>query len=105
LKALAISGDKPFPNPRVPTFTQAGLPGFDVGLWYGLLAGGGTPKHAIDRLATDVNRILAMPDFREKVTSLGLEIFVSTPEQYVAMLRAESQKFARVVKAAGIKQE
>ena len=46
-----------------------------------------------------------MPDFREKVASQGLEIFVSKPEQYAAMLRAESQKFARVVKAAGIKPE
>ena len=102
LKPLAISGEKPFPNPRVPTFTEAGLPGFDVGLWYGLLAGGGTPKATVDRLNAEIAKILAMPDFREKVASQGLEIFITKPEQYTAMLKAESQKFARVVKTAGI---
>ena len=105
LKALAISGEKPFPNPKVPTFTEAGLLGFDVGLWYGLLAHGATPKNVVDRLASEIAKILAMPDFREKVAAQGLEIFVSKPEQYGAMLKAESQKFARVVKAAGIKPE
>jgi tripartite-type tricarboxylate transporter receptor subunit TctC len=105
LKALAISGEKPFPNPKVPTFTEAGLPGFDVGLWYGLLAHGGTPKNIVDRLSSEIAKILAMPDFREKVAAQGLEIFVSKPEQYGAMLKAESQKFARVVKGAGIKPE
>lgn len=105
LKPLAISGDRPFPNPKVPTFTQAGLPGFDVGLWYGLLAHGKTPKNVVDRLSSEIAKILAMPDFREKVSALGLEIFVSRPEEYGAMLKAESEKFARVVKAAGIKPE
>ncbi|MDB5923011.1 MAG: hypothetical protein JWN13_1947 [Betaproteobacteria bacterium] len=105
LKALAISGEKSFPNPKVPTFTEAGLPGFDVGLWYGLLARGGTPKNLVDRLSSEIAKILAMGDFREKVAAQGLEIFVSNPEQYGAMLKAESQKFARVVKAADIKPE
>jgi tripartite-type tricarboxylate transporter receptor subunit TctC len=105
LKVLAISGETPFADPRVPTFTQAGLPGFDVGLWFGLLAPGGTPKPIVDRISAEVAKILAMPDFREKVAAQGLEVFVSTPEQYGALLRAESEKFARVVKAAGITPE
>lgn len=102
LRALAISGDNAFPDPKVPTFTQAGLPGFDVGLWFGLLAHGSTPKPIIDRLSAEITKILAMPDFREKVAAQGLEIFVSTPEQYGAALRSESEKFGRIVKAAGI---
>ena len=105
LKALAISGETPFADPKVPTFTQAGLPGFDVELWYGLLAHGGTPKNIVDRLSSEIAKILAMPDFREKVAAQGLEVFVSTPEQYGALLRGESEKFARVVKAAGITPE
>ena len=105
LRALAISGDTPFPDPKVPTFAQAGLPGFDVGLWFGLLAHGATPRPIVDRLAAEVTKILAMPDFREKVAAQGLEIFVSTPEQYGALLRNESEKFGRVVKAAGIQPE
>src|SRR5688572_5853334 len=59
LRALAISGETPFADPRVPTFTQSGLPGFDVGLWFGLLAHGQTPKPIVDRLAAEVTKILA----------------------------------------------
>jgi len=105
LRALAISGETPFPDPKVPTFTQAGLPGFDVGLWFGLLAHGQTPRPIVERLAAEITKILALPDFREKVAAQGLEIFVSTPEQYGALLRNESEKFARIVKTAGITPE
>ena len=58
LKVLAISGETPFADPKVPTFTQAGLPGFDVGLWFGLLAPGGTPKAIVDRLNAEVGKII-----------------------------------------------
>ena len=105
LRALAISGDTPFADPKVPTFTQAGLPGFDVGLWFGLLAHGATPRPIVERLSAEVAKILAMPDFREKVAAQGLEVFVSSPEQYGTLLRLESEKFARIVKAAGITAE
>ncbi len=105
LRAIAISGETPFPDPKVPTFAQAGLPGFDVGLWFGLLAHGSTPNPIIDRLSVEITKILAMPDFREKVAAQGLEIFVSTPEQYGLLLRNESEKFGRIVKAAGIQPE
>lgn len=102
LRALAISGESPFPDPKVPTFAQAGLPGFDVGLWFGLLAPAGTPRPVVDRLNAEVGKIIQSADFREKAAAQGLEVFVSTPEQYGAALRAESDKFARIIKAAGI---
>ena len=102
LRALAISGETPFADPRVPTFAQAGLPGFDVSLWFGLLAAAGTPRAAVERLNAEVNKILRDPEFREKVAQQGLEVFASTPEQYGAALRADSEKFGRIVKAAGI---
>ncbi|MFM9889012.1 MAG: Bug family tripartite tricarboxylate transporter substrate binding protein [Burkholderiales bacterium] len=105
LRALAISGEVPFADPKVPTFAQAGLAGFDVGLWFGLLAPGGTPAAAVNRINAEVAKILAMPDFRDKVAAQGLEIFVSTPQQYGAMLRAEYDSFGRIVKAAGIQAE
>lgn len=105
LRALAISGESPFADPKVPTFTQSGLPGFDVGLWFGLLAHGATPKPIVERLSAEVAKILAMPDFREKVAAQGLEVFVSTPAQYGVLLQNESDKFARVVKTAGITAE
>src|SRR4051812_13316481 len=105
LKALAISGETPFPDPRVPTFTQAGLPGFDVGLWFGLLAPGGTPKAIVDRMNSEVGKVLAMADFREKIAAQGLEVFISSPEQYGDLLKYEYEKFGRIVKAAGITPE
>jgi tripartite-type tricarboxylate transporter receptor subunit TctC len=105
LKALAITGDTAFADPKVPTFAQAGLRGFDIELTFGLLAPGGTPKPVVDRLNAEIAKILAMPDFREKVAAQGLEPWVSTPEQYAAHLRSESEKFARIVKSAGIQPE
>ena len=105
LKALAISGETPFASPPVPTFAQAGYPGFDVGLWFGLLAAAGTPRAAVDRLNAEIGRILATSDFRERVAAQGLDIFVSTPETYGAMLRAEYERFRKIVRAAGITPE
>jgi tripartite-type tricarboxylate transporter receptor subunit TctC len=105
LKALAISGDTPFPDPKVPTFAQAGLPGFEVELSFGLLAPAGTPKAIVDKLSAEVAKIIQTPEFRDKVAAQGLNVFVSTPEEYGAYLRGESEKFARVIKEAGIKPE
>jgi tripartite-type tricarboxylate transporter receptor subunit TctC len=105
LRALAITGASALPDPKVPTFAEAGLPNFDVGLTFGLLAPGKTPKDVVDRLNAEVGQILALPDFREKVEAQGLHIFVSTPEQYRSHLAAESEKFARIIKAAGIQPE
>jgi len=105
LRALAISGATPFANPAVPTFTQAGLPGFDVELWFGLLAPGGTPKAIVERLNAEVKKVIITADFRDKIAAQGLEVFVSTPEQYGALLKNEYEKFGRIVKAAGITPE
>ena len=102
LRALAISGEKPFADPKVPTFTQEGLKGFDIELWFGLLAPSGTPKAIVDRINAEVGKIIGTADFRDKIAAQGLEVWVSTPEQYGAALAAESEKFARVIKAAGI---
>jgi tripartite-type tricarboxylate transporter receptor subunit TctC len=102
LRALAISGATPFADPKVPTFAQAGLPGFDVELWFGLLAPGGTPRPIVDRLNAEVNKIIQSADFREKVAAQGLEVWSRRRRQYGAALRAESEKFGRIVKAAGI---
>ena len=105
LRAIAISGGTPFQDPKVPTFAQAGLPGFDVGLAFGLLAPGGTPRQVIDRLNAEVGKIVRAPDFRDKIAAQGLEVFVSTPEEFGAFLSSEQEKFARVVREAGIKPE
>jgi tripartite-type tricarboxylate transporter receptor subunit TctC len=104
LKALAVTGETRFPAlPKVPTFTESGLPDFDVKSWHAILGPAGTPKAVTDVLAPEVAKILAMPDTVERLVSFGLTPFISTPEQMAAMMKAESARYAAVIKAANIK--
>ncbi len=104
LKAIAISGDKRLPAlPQVPTFTESGLPGFDVMGWYAILAPAGTPKAIIDKLASEIARVLAMPDIKEMIVRQGLAPFISTPEQLGALMQADSAKWGKVIKTANIR--
>jgi tripartite-type tricarboxylate transporter receptor subunit TctC len=106
LKALAMTGDVRFPAlPNVPTFAESGLPNFDVKSWHAILAPPATPKAIVDSLAAEVAKILAMPDTVQRLESLGLSPFISTPEQLAALMRAETIKYAEVIKAANIKSD
>lgn len=104
LRAIAISGEARSPAlPQVPTFTEAGLPGFNMGFWYGLLAPAATPRPVIDRLSTEMARVLALPDIKEKLAGQGANPFVSTPDQFAAMLRADAAKYDKVIRSAKIR--
>lgn len=106
LKALAMTGEARFPAlPNVPTFAESGLPNFDVKSWHAILAPPATPKAIIDILAAEVAKILAMPDTVDRLASVGLTPFVSTPEQLAALMRAETIRYREVIKAANIKAE
>jgi tripartite-type tricarboxylate transporter receptor subunit TctC len=106
LKAIAVSGEARFPGlPQVPTFTEAGLPGFDVKSWFGLFAPAGTPKEIVGTLSAEIERNLARPDFREKLQSLGMDPLSSTPEQFSALMKADTARFAKIIKTANIKVE
>ncbi len=106
LKGIAVSGKKRLPAaPQVPTFTESGLPGFDVTSWYGLFAPAGTPKGIIDKLAAETAKMLALPDFKEKMESQGFEAFPSTPEELAALMRSDYAKYAKIIKTANIKIE
>jgi len=106
LKAIAITGAVRLPAlPQVPTFTEAGLSGFEVKAWYGVLAPAGTPNGIIDKLSAEIAKILAMPDINEKLVSQGMGPVISTPEQFAALMKAEAAKYARIIKAANIKLE
>ena len=103
-KAIAISGESRHSSlPQVPTFTEAGLPGYSIGYWIGVLEPTGTPKAIIDKLSTEIGRILAMPDIKEKIAVQGMDSFISTPEQFAALMKADMAKWGKVIKAAGIK--
>ena len=106
LKAMAITGEARIPAlPQVPTFTEAGLPGLDVSPWFFVLAPAGTPKTIIDKLSTEIARIVAMPDVQDYLATQGMNPFSSTPEQLAALMKTDMAKWAKVIKAANIKLE
>jgi len=89
--------------PDLPTMAEAGLPGFDISTWYGLLAPAGTPKDVIAKWNADVTRILSSPEMRERLLAQGAEPAPDTPEEFARMIDAELAKYARIVKASGAK--
>jgi len=91
--------------PDVPTIAEAVLPGYESSQWFGVLARAGTPRAIVDRLNQETNRFLTLPDIREKLLALSYEIRGSTPEEFSALLKLETGKWAKVIKAAGIKPE
>lgn len=106
VKAIAITGDARLSAlPQTPTFAEAGLPSFDVKNWYGILAPAGTPAAIIDRLSTEVARFLATPEVKKSLVEQGMDPFTSTPEQFAALMKADIDKFSKVIKAANVKME
>ncbi len=88
--------------PEIPTISESGLPGFETGVWFAFFTTGGTPRDVVLRLNTELTRTLATPDVRQKITAGGALVNASTPEELSAYLRSEIQKWAQVVKAAGV---
>jgi tripartite-type tricarboxylate transporter receptor subunit TctC len=106
LKAIALSGDTRLPAlPQLPTAVESGVKGFVVNIWYGLLAPAATPRAIIDKFSAEVAKVLAMPDIREKLLSQGMDPFISTPDQFAALIKADLAKYARIIKTANIKLE
>ncbi len=89
--------------PDVPSIAEAGLPGYEATQWFGLLAPAGTPRPIIDRLYQESSRALRSADMKERMTAEGLEVVGSTPEEFASYIRAETEKWTQVIKAAGIK--
>jgi tripartite-type tricarboxylate transporter receptor subunit TctC len=105
LRALAITSAKRSAlMPELPTFDEAGLKGYEVTGWYGVLAPAGTPREIISRLHTDITRALALAEMVQSLNAFGLEPAPSnSPEEFTAFLQAEISKWAKVVKASGAK--
>lgn len=103
LRALAITSAKRSKLlPDVPTLSEAGLKGFEVASWYGLLAPAATPPEIVQRLNAEVNRSIQDPDAIERLTSLGAEPVQSTPGEFGEFIRTEIAKWAKVIRAAGL---
>ncbi len=89
--------------PDVPSIAEAGLPGYEATQWFGVLAPAGTPRPIVDHLYQEVSRALHAPDVRERLIADGAEPIGSTPEEFAVYIKSETEKWARVIKASGIK--
>lgn len=105
LKAIAMAARQRSPVlPDVPTFAEAGIPNFESRSWFGLVVPAATPRTIIDRIASDVSRILALNEFREKfVTGVGLELHVLMPDPFAEFLKADRATYAIRVKNINVK--
>ncbi len=104
MKAYAVSSTKRSQlAPEVPTVAEAGLSGYEVSVWFGVLAPAGTPQPIVQRLNTEIVRIVSAPDVRERFGKQGVEVQTSTPEQYQDFVKSEVGRWAKVIKEAGIK--
>ena len=102
LKALAITSAKRSAlMPELPTVAESGLPGFDVSAWFGLYGPAAMPKDIAIKLNAEVNRILQLPEVKEKFAGLGAESMIMNTDQFALHLRAEIAKFARAIKDSG----
>jgi len=104
LRALGSTGVKRAPAaPELPTIAEAGVPGYEVSVWYGVLAPAATPPAVINRLHAELSKIVRLPEIRERWAVLGAEPVHNAPDQFAAFLKADLGKWAKVVRASGAK--
>lgn len=106
LRALAVTTPKRWPGtPDLPTMQEAGVPGFAITQWYGLITSAKTPRPIVTKLNKEIVRILQLPDVKEKMAADGADAVGNTPEEFNAHIRAEVVKYGKLVKEVGLKAE
>jgi len=104
LRALAVSTAGRAPGaPHVPTMEEAGLPGFDISVWFGVYVPAGTPKDVIAKLNGEISKGLNRPDMKKRLENQGFEVVGNSAERFDAFFRAEIVKYARIIKDSGAK--
>ena len=104
LRAIAVGATNRISiTPELPTVIEAGLPGFDVSLWSGILAPARTPREIIVKLNQEVLKVLAMPEVKEKLAAEGAEVTPSSPEEFAALLVAEIERLGRIARLANMR--
>jgi tripartite-type tricarboxylate transporter receptor subunit TctC len=104
LRAIAMTGDKRSEAiPDIPTVAEAGVKGYATGSWYGVVAPAGTPSHAVNRLSREIVALVRAPAIRDKLVADAVIPVGSTPAEFSAHIRAEIERWGRVIKAAGLK--
>ena len=106
LRALAVTGrNRSALLPEVPTLAEAGLPGYEAGSWYGILAPAGTPGGIVARLNAEINAAIRQPEVRERLAADGAEVIGGTPGDFAAHLKIELSRMGKLVRQAGIRTE
>ena len=106
LRALAVTSERRSSiAPDLPTVAQLGYPGYEATVWHAVAAPAGTPKPVIDRLNTEINKILTAPDAKDMLSKLGVEALPSTPAKLEERIRNEIVRFQKVARDAGLKPE
>jgi tripartite-type tricarboxylate transporter receptor subunit TctC len=104
LRALAVTSKQRISAaPEVPTFEEAGVPGYEAIGWFGTVAPAATPRPIVNRLNAEIRAALAAPQIRERALAAGTEPLTNTPDEFAAMIREETKKWAEVIKAGGIR--
>jgi tripartite-type tricarboxylate transporter receptor subunit TctC len=102
LRALAVTSARRSSGvPELPTVAESGFPGFDASSWFGLAGPAGLPREIVEKIASEVARVLAQPAMREKFIQQGADPVGSTPQEFGDYMRAETAKWAQLVKASG----
>jgi len=106
LKGLAVSsGQRSAVAPELPTVAESGYPGFEVVGWFGILAPAKTPPAIVAKLHDEIVRVLKMPDTRQRLASQGADVVASAPDEFAAYIKSETERWAKVIKTAGIRVE
>jgi tripartite-type tricarboxylate transporter receptor subunit TctC len=104
VRAIAVTSATRSPAaPNIPTLAESGLPGFEATSWFALMAPAGLPKDVLAKINAETLRVMNLPDVREKLTTLGLDVAPGTPEALAQHVQAETLKWAKVVKESGAK--
>ena len=106
LRALGVTTTKRSGKlPAIPTLSEAGLPGFDLMSWFGLLAPAGTPRPIITRLNAETIKALNTPEMKSAIAAMGAEIMAGSPEQFADHIKSQIARFGAIARTAGIKLE
>lgn len=104
LKVLAaLSAQRVATMPDVPTIAESGYPGFEANVWHAFIAPKGTPPAIVEKLRAEIHKALADPEVKERLANLGAEVSPSTPQELAALVRAEHERYGKLVREAGIK--
>jgi len=104
VRALAVTGEKRSSSlPEVPTMIEAGVPGYEVNAWSGIITTAGVPRPVLDKLNAAVNKAIEVPEAKQRLFAMGSEGGGGTPEEFAELIRRDSAKWAEVVRRSGAK--